>query len=101
MSAQIDPLEIDPIALQEDLHQRMRRYLYTALPIHRRFPRLRAEAAAGLEQDASLVRGPYLEALPDFPKVDSLRDLVAKNVLHEGFSTINSGLFHRPLHKHQ
>lgn len=101
MPALKDPIEIDPISLQEDLRDRMQRYLLTALPIHRRFPKLRAEAQRQLEQGASLVRGPFLEALPDFPKRESLNDLVDSEVLHPGFRSVSAEVLHRPLHEHQ
>lgn len=95
------PIEVDPITLQEDLQDRMKRYLLTALPINRRFPKLRGEAARMLEADASLIKGPYLEALPDFPKGKSLKGLVEEGVLHSGFSRLDHAVYCRPLHEHQ
>lgn len=95
------PIEVDPIALQEDLQARMRRYLLTALPINRRFPKLKAEAASRLGENDALIKGPYLEALPDFPKGKSLRALVEENVLHPAFSDLDPSVFGRPLHQHQ
>ena len=68
MPAVLDPIEVDPVQLEEDLDDRMQRYLLTALPIHRRFPKLREQALAELSRSASIIKGPYLEALPDFPK---------------------------------
>lgn len=101
MPAQIDPIEIDPVELQTDLKDRMRRYLQTALPIHRRFPRLREQAVSELSRENTLVRGPYLEALPDFPKGRSLNDFVEEGLLHEGFRSLNAEVLNRPLHEHQ
>ena len=101
MPAPIDPLEIDPVALQNDLQDRMQRYLLTALPIHRRFPKLRKAAIEQLSAERTLVQGPYLEALPDFPKNLSIKDFVAKDILHDGFENINRDVFTRPLHEHQ
>jgi hypothetical protein len=95
------PIEIDPIALQEDMHDRMRRYLLTALPISSRFPKLMAEAKRKLSEDNALIKGPYLEALPDFPKGRSLKDLVDAGILHAAFSEIDPGVYTRPLHQHQ
>ena len=93
--------EIDPIALQEELQQRIRRYLLTALPISRRFPRLRAEAEQYLSKTDILIKGPFLEAIPDFPKGCSLKDLVSESVLHPGFSHLGEEIFSRKLHAHQ
>ncbi|MFN9819492.1 MAG: DEAD/DEAH box helicase, partial [Akkermansiaceae bacterium] len=95
------PIEIDPIALQEDLHERMMRYLSTSLPISRRFPMLREDALNKLSEDGRLIKGPYLEALPDFPKGRSLKELVEAGILHSAFSELDSGVYNRPLHQHQ
>jgi ATP-dependent helicase YprA (DUF1998 family) len=93
--------EIDPIRLHEDLDQRVRRYLLTSLPISERFPALRKEAQKALAEPDKLVKGPFVEALPDFPKRRSLRDFVEAKLLHEGFSRLRSAEFTRKLHEHQ
>jgi len=95
------PVEIDPIALEKDLQERMMRYLLTALPINRRFPNLREEARQKLQVPGSLVKGPFLEALPDFPKGDSLKDLVERGILHPAFAGLEPNVYNRPLHQHQ
>lgn len=95
------PIEVDPVALQEDLHDRMRRYLLTALPINRRFPKLREKAHQELLDGESLIKGPFLETLPDFPKGKSLENLVDEDILHEGFSKLEQDVYQRPLHQHQ
>ncbi len=93
--------EIDPLKLQDDLQDHIRRYLLTALPISGRFPELRAEAEAYLSQPEVLVKGPFLEAIPDFPKGKSLKELVEEGVLHEGFSYLGASVYERKLHAHQ
>ena len=93
--------EIDPILLHEDLQQRVQKYLTTALPISNRFPSLQAEVERKLSLKDTLVKGPYVEALPDFPKGESLKDFVEQGVLHEGFAKLTSAEFERPLHRHQ
>lgn len=95
------PTEIDPVALQNDLQDRLQRYLKTALPIHRKFPKLKKQAEEELFKSGRLIKGPYLEALPDFPKSSSLEDLVIGDVLHEGFCKLDSKVVGRPLHTHQ
>jgi len=97
----LDPIEVNPIALHEDLSARMSRYLLTSLPIHSRFPEIRRKAEEQLEKDALLVKGPFLEALPDFPKKDSLRELTDDAILHDGFRNLDPEVFQRPLHQHQ
>lgn len=94
-------LEIDPIKLQDDLQNRIRRYLLTALPISSRFPKLRQDAENYLNQPDVLIKGPFLEAIPDFPKGASLQDLVNEGVLHQGFQDLGSDVFSRKLHAHQ
>lgn len=93
--------EIDPIALQDELQQRIRRYLLTALPISRRFPKLRTEASKLINQPEMVIKGPFLEAIPDFPKGSSLKDLVEEGVLHNGFSSLGAFVYERRLHAHQ
>ena len=93
--------EIDPIQLHVDLEERVGRYLLTALPISARFPRLRAEARGLLGEKNRLVRGPFVEAMADFPKGRSLAELVANGLLHPGFERLRAVEFERPLHQHQ
>jgi len=99
--------EIDPIALHDDLRDRLSRYLLTALPISERFPALRKEAQTLLLKDERIVKGPFIEAMADFPKGCSLKDLVEEGMLHPGFAKLHveddgdSSEYHRPLHEHQ
>lgn len=93
--------EIDPIRLHDDLRERVRRYLLTSLPISGRFPLLRKEAELVLSGHDKLIKGPYVEALPDFPKGKSLQDHVKSGLLHEGFSRLRDVEFTRKLHQHQ
>ena len=93
--------EIDPLQLHEDLKDRVRRYLLTSLPISERFPLLRKQAEDSLSEPDKLVKGPFIEALPDFPKGKSLQDHVTGGLLHEGFSRLKPAEFSRSLHLHQ
>jgi ATP-dependent helicase YprA (DUF1998 family) len=93
--------EIDPIRLHEDLEQRLQRYLLTTLPISDRFPLLRKAAQSALSEPNKMVKGPFVEALPDFPKGSSLENHVQTGLLHEGFNRLKPEEFKRKLHKHQ
>ena len=93
--------EIDPVRLHEDLKERVGRYLLTSLPISERFPLLRKQAEKVLSEPDKLVKGPFVEALPDFPKGGSLQDHVEAGLLHEGFSRLKPAEFTRKLHEHQ
>ena len=64
--------EIDPIRLNRELQETIRRYLLTALPVSERFPKLRAEAHKQLGASDKLVAGPFVEEIGDLEKVRSL-----------------------------
>lgn len=92
--------DANPIALVEDLDNVLERYISTTLPIGRRHPRLAAEFRHILAQE-TLVEGPYVEALPDFEKGESLEALLAKNggFVHDALGNIPTA--GRKLHRHQ
>lgn len=93
--------EIDPIELNRELKDTLRRYLLTTLPISDRFPKLRAEAHRQLGETDKLVAGPFVEAISDFEKGKSLSGLVHEGVLHSGFAALQASEYARPMHKHQ
>jgi hypothetical protein len=72
--------EIDPIRLNRELQETIRRYLLTALPISERFPKLRAEAHKQLGASDKLVAGPFVEGIGDFEKGRSLAQLVEEGL---------------------
>lgn len=90
----------DPLRFRADLETTLRRYLATALPISSRFPVLRERFRALLAAE-QLVKGPYVESLPDFEKGASLRELVTAGILHAAWSRLAPGLLDRRLHRHQ
>src|ERR1043166_8023875 len=92
--------ERNPIQLGRELEDTLRRYLRTALPISRNFPKLRQRLEQALEPGL-LVKGPFVEALPDFHKGSSLEKLVAEGLLHAGFDRLDEREQTRPLHRHQ
>lgn len=99
--------DLDPLRLRDQLNDTLARYISTAVPVSvQRTPLLAArirESVAGA--DTELVKGPYLESLPDFEKGDSLRELTAKGVLAPAWSALagtgHQRLFDRKLHRHQ
>ena len=94
--------EANPITLVDTLKGTLRRYISTSLPISRRYPKLQDEfhKLVGMQ---TLVKGPYVEALPDFDKGSLMRSLLRSNggFLHEGFSNLPDHILDRPLHLHQ
>ena len=95
--------EQNPILLGREIETTLRRYLRSALPVSRNYPRLREQLARALEQQELLVKGPYVEALPDFVKGESLAKLTAgaTPLLHSDFAKLPEREFQRPLHRHQ
>lgn len=98
--------ELDPIRFKTDLGDVLARYITTASPVSpARAPRL-SNAIAAACAEAGLVKGPFVESLPDFEKGGSIAQLVEEGVLHETWNQLASTddgrrLFKRPLHLHQ
>ena len=94
--------ESNPLVLFESLNNTLRRYISTTLPISRRYPRLQ-ESFRNVLKDQELVKGPFLEALPDFKKGRALKFLLRKNVgfLHDEIESLPDKLLERQLHWHQ
>lgn len=98
--------DLDPLHFRRTLRDQLARYITTAAPISlARAPRLAGLYSEALGQ-AELVKGPYLEAIPDYAKGASLRDLIYEEVLCDQWLRLeasNSGrhLLDRRLHVHQ
>ena len=94
--------EHNPLVLYRNLRDTLRRYISTTLPISRRYPSLRREFRQLLE-DRELVKGPFLEALPDFEKGATLRSLLRAQggFLNDALGDLPDRILDRPLHRHQ
>ena len=98
--------ELDPLRFKTDLAAILARYITTSAPVSPgRAPRL-SEAIASACAQAGLVKGPFVESLPDFEKGASISQLVRDGALHKrwaelGMSDEGKRLFERPLHIHQ
>ncbi|MFA1626880.1 DEAD/DEAH box helicase [Rhizobium mongolense] len=99
--------DLDPLKLRDSLSDTLARYISTAVPISQeKAPRL-AEAVRRRIQSSGteLVKGPYLESLPDFEKRRSISGLVDEGILApEWRKMADTGarrLFERHLHRHQ
>lgn len=94
--------ESNPLVLFDTLNKTLRRYIATTLPISRRYPLLQEEFRKLLNAE-ELVKGPFVEALPDFKKGKSLRALLRKNggFLNDRFGCLPKNLLDRLLHSHQ
>ncbi|WP_292218275.1 DEAD/DEAH box helicase [Mesorhizobium sp.] len=98
--------DLDPLQFRVTLRDQLARYITTAAPISvaraPRIARLYSEALA----KADLVKGPYLEAIPDYDKGASLRDLVYDETLCDQWLRLEESptgrhLLDRRLHVHQ
>lgn len=94
--------EHNPLILYRTLRDTLRRYIATTLPISRRYPTLQ-RAFRDLLEEKELVKGPFLEALPDFEKGSSLRGLLRAQggFLHDDLAALPNHILDRPLHLHQ
>jgi len=94
--------EANPLILAETLESTLKRYISTTVPIHSRYPELKEDFWNSLTSE-SLVKGPFIESIPDFEKGVSLQSLLIKNdgFLHNGFENLESNILDRKLHLHQ
>lgn len=93
---------INPIETTRIIRESYLRYLKTAFPLQD--DELRQQFWGAMESGDLLVKGPLLEATPEFAKGSSIRDLVALGILHPQFAHLcrEDGLpFERPLYLHQ
>ena len=92
----------NPLELYHSLKNTLERYIPTTLPVSRRYPALDKKFRQLIQQQ-KLVKGPYLESLPDFEKGPLLRELLKENggFLHNSLSALPKHILDRPLHKHQ
>ena len=99
--------DLDPLALRDQLNETLARYISTAVPISReRTPKLADHARARIAgPQTTLVKGPFLESLPDFEKGRSLERLVRDGVLSSKWAafeqTGHDRLYRRQLHTHR
>jgi ATP-dependent helicase YprA (DUF1998 family) len=96
-------IEQNPIALGRTLEGTIRRYMQASLPVSLKYPRLREQITVALGEKDRLVKGPFVEALSDFVKAASLKDLVTGNpaLLHSDFERLPANEYERSLHQHQ
>ena len=98
-------VDLDPLQLRDRLRATLERYLATAVPISRtRAPRLAQAVHERIAEEGSLVKGPFVEGLPDFEKGASLANLVDAKLFAAPWRSLertDRELFSRPLHTHQ
>jgi ATP-dependent helicase YprA (DUF1998 family) len=95
--------DTNPVAFGQQIEESIRGYLKSALPVSHRYPRLRQEITRALAEHELLLKGPFVEALPDFAKDVSLEALTQGEdpLLDAEFSRLPQAEYRRPLHRHQ
>ena len=97
--------DIDPIQIRHRLRATLARYIATAVPISlTRAPELARAVREEIAEDGSLVKGPFVESIPDFEKGGSLADLVDSRLFDDRWNFLKStapDVFPRALHWHQ
>ncbi|WP_191569557.1 DEAD/DEAH box helicase [Paracoccus yeei] len=94
--------DLDPNLFKDSLEEVLSRFISTSSPINTlRAPHLASDLSR-LIANKDLVKGPFIETLPDFVKGRSIKQMVDEGVLHTKWSRLqDSTLFTRTLHEHQ
>ena len=94
--------ELDPNAFKSALESILARFISTSTQINTvRAPEL-DQMIRELAHHQEIVKGPYLETLPDFEKGKSLSGLVGGGVLDNAWDRfLTKAVYNRPLHAHQ
>lgn len=94
--------ETNPLVLVDNLKSTLHRYITTTLPVSRRYPNLQQKVKE-LVAAQPLVKGPYIEGLPDFEKGKSIRELCQSSggFLHNSLQRLPENILQRKLHLHQ
>ena len=98
--------ELNPFDFKNELSEVLTRFITTSAPVSSaRTPRLAKEIFDKCSS-AELVKGPFVESLPDFEKGGSIKQLVREGRLQETWSKLESTengklIYERSLHLHQ
>lgn len=98
--------ELDPLLFKTRLRETLARYTSTAAGVSAARAPLLSQRVAATIAAADLVKGPFVESLPDFEKGASIRQMVQDGLLHRGWTALDGNdsgraLMDRPLHLHQ
>ena len=94
--------EANPLVLAENLEATLKRYIATTVPVHSRYPELQESFWDTLSEE-NLVKGPFIETIPDFEKGAPLRELLQSEggFMHDAISSLEGNILDRKLHLHQ
>ena len=99
--------DLDPLQLRDRLRETLERYIVTAVPVSAsRAPLLARSVKDAIGREScNLVKGPFLESLPDYEKTGTIRSLVDSGVLSPAWKTLDrtgfKPILERSLHSHQ
>lgn len=82
--------DANPLQFCDRLRETLVRYLTTTIGVSEDHPDLARRIRDELETGAALVKGPFLETLPDFEKGRSIKDLCQSGVFHRDWSALGS-----------
>lgn len=96
--------DLNPLHFRRQLNDSLARFIAAAASVSQsRAPRLRSKVIEQISKEV-LVKGPFVESLPDFDKGMSLRDMASAGRLHSDWNKMSqhaADLWERPLHAHQ
>lgn len=94
--------DLDPNAFKDRLKHILSRFISSSSPVSAQRAPWLSQALAQVIADHDLVKGPFIETLPDFEKGASIADMVGSGIMSQPWSALRGGpLFERPLHTHQ
>lgn len=96
--------DLNPLQFRQELNSSLAKFITSAAAVSsRRAPKLRAALNDQIEREI-LVKGPFVESLPDFDKGASLQRMSEEGRLHTDWAKMKDdapALWSRPLHAHQ
>ncbi|MFN3208939.1 MAG: DEAD/DEAH box helicase [Roseovarius sp.] len=100
----INAAELDPLHFRKTLERQLRSFTTAAAAVSPVVAPALGDAISKMIEGETLIRGPFVESLPDFEKGDSIEKLVSDEVLSDkwqGMLQKAPELWRRPLHRHQ
>lgn len=104
VSGQFNAAELDPLHFRRTLEARLRSFTTAAAAVSPVVAPALGHAISKMIEGETLIRGPFVESLPDFEKGSSIEQLVSDGILSDqwkGMSEKAPGVWRRPLHRHQ
>lgn len=100
----MDSFDLNPLQFRQELNLALARFITSAAAVSsRRAPKLRETLKERIATEV-LIKGPFVESLPDFDKGSSLKQLSDNGLLHPAWMSMQETaptLWSRPLHAHQ